>query len=62
MPLRCTRKPKGPKRLYWLQGASHVDLYNKDQYVGPAVAELTEFFTIQLGQLELDEPTLLARV
>ena len=29
-----------PKRLQWIDGASHVDLYDKDEYVTTAVAEL----------------------
>jgi fermentation-respiration switch protein FrsA (DUF1100 family) len=33
-----------PKQLHWIDGASHVDLYDKDEYVTPAVAELTGFF------------------
>ncbi|QUQ63703.1 alpha/beta hydrolase [Kutzneria sp. CA-103260] len=31
-----------PKRLHWIDGASHVDLY--DRYVEPAAAELAGFF------------------
>ncbi|QIQ06582.1 alpha/beta hydrolase [Streptomyces liangshanensis] len=38
-----------PKRLHWIDGASHVDLYDKDKYVTPAVAELTAFFRKRLG-------------
>ncbi|MFR0357646.1 alpha/beta hydrolase [Streptomyces sediminimaris] len=33
-----------PKQLHWIDGASHVDLYDKAQYVEPAVEKLTEFF------------------
>jgi len=33
-----------PKRLHWIEGASHVDLYDDRRYVDPAVAELTRFF------------------
>jgi fermentation-respiration switch protein FrsA (DUF1100 family) len=39
-----------PKRLRWIDGATHVDLYDKPEYVTPAVAELTEFFTAGLGR------------
>lgn len=33
-----------PKELFWIEGASHVDLYDKKQYVMPAVAKLTDFY------------------
>ncbi|MEU4657838.1 alpha/beta hydrolase [Streptomyces sp. NPDC023723] len=33
-----------PKELVVIDGATHIDLYDKDEYVTPAVAELTEFF------------------
>lgn len=33
----------------WIDGASHNDLYGKDQYVGPAVTRLTGFFTGNLA-------------
>ncbi|MFF3377230.1 hypothetical protein ACFYXF_30280 [Streptomyces sp. NPDC002680] len=29
------------KQLFWLDGASHFDLYGKDEYVSPARAKLT---------------------
>jgi len=35
-----------PKRLQWIDGASHVDLY--DKYVDPAAAELAGFFGSEL--------------
>jgi fermentation-respiration switch protein FrsA (DUF1100 family) len=50
-----------PKRLHWIDGASHVDLYDKDEYVSQAVAELTIFFETHLRKVELDESTLLTR-
>ncbi|MEU9399657.1 alpha/beta hydrolase [Streptomyces sp. NPDC048242] len=31
-------------KLFVVEGATHVDLYDKDEYVTPAVAELTGFF------------------
>lgn len=37
-----------PKELVWIDGASHVDLYDKDEYVSPAVAKLSDFFTRSL--------------
>jgi fermentation-respiration switch protein FrsA (DUF1100 family) len=33
-----------PKELCWIDGATHIDLYDKDEYVTPAVAKPTEFF------------------
>jgi uncharacterized protein len=39
-----------PKRLQWIDGASHVDLYDKAQHVGPAVDELTAFYGAHLGR------------
>lgn len=37
-----------PKRLRWIEGASHVDLYDREQHVGPAVDELAAFFAARL--------------
>lgn len=37
-----------PKELFWIEGATHVALYDKDEYVAPAVAKLTEFFRSHL--------------
>lgn len=42
-------KAQQPKRLHWIEGASHVDLYDKDEYVTPAVAQLTAFYAAGLG-------------
>ncbi|GAA1307605.1 hypothetical protein Psi02_45760 [Planotetraspora silvatica] len=39
----------GPKQIHWIDGASHNDLYDKKQYVDPAVETLTGFFTENLG-------------
>jgi hypothetical protein len=33
-----------------LDGASHVDLYDNERYVGPAAEKLTAFFTESLGK------------
>lgn len=35
---------KEPKEVYSIQGASHVDLYDKPQFVKEATAKLNEFF------------------
>jgi fermentation-respiration switch protein FrsA (DUF1100 family) len=37
-------RAKEPKELFWIEGASHVDLYDKEQYVTPAVAKLADFY------------------
>jgi hypothetical protein len=31
------RQAGEPRELFWIDGASHVDLYDKDEYVSPAV-------------------------
>lgn len=33
-----------PKTFVWIDGASHVDLYDKEQYVMPAIERLVPFF------------------
>lgn len=38
----------GPKELYLIKGATHVDLYDKEPYVSEAVAKLSEFFSNNL--------------
>ncbi|WP_323174421.1 alpha/beta hydrolase [Natrialba sp. PRR66] len=35
--------------LFTIEGATHVDLYDRDKYVTPAVDKLTEFFDQHLG-------------
>lgn len=37
-------KAKDPKELYIIKGATHFDLYDKDEYVTPAVEKLADFF------------------
>ncbi|MFE9767014.1 alpha/beta hydrolase [Streptomyces sp. NPDC005808] len=50
MSVEAFQSARGPKELHWIDGASHVDLYDKEQYVGPAIAELTDFFRAQLAE------------
>lgn len=38
-----------PKELFWIEGATHVDLYDKPQYVTPVAAKLTDFFRSNLA-------------
>ena len=42
-------KAREPKELYWIEGATHVDLYDKQEYVPTAVAKLTDFFATHLS-------------
>jgi fermentation-respiration switch protein FrsA (DUF1100 family) len=49
MSIQAFQNATGPKELHWVDGASHNDLYYKDQYVGPAVTKLTGFFTKNLA-------------
>jgi fermentation-respiration switch protein FrsA (DUF1100 family) len=44
MSVEALRKARGPKRLLWIEGATHNDLYDRDEYVTPAVAELTAYY------------------
>jgi fermentation-respiration switch protein FrsA (DUF1100 family) len=44
------RKAKEPKELHLIEGASHMDLYDRPQFVTPAVAKLTAFFGSHLRQ------------
>ena len=37
-------KAQEPKELFVVDGATHIDMYDKPQFVTPAVAKLTEFF------------------
>ncbi|MCK0472813.1 alpha/beta hydrolase [Halalkalibacter sp. APA_J-10(15)] len=34
----------GPKELFWVEGATHVAMYDIPEYVGQAVPKLTDFF------------------
>ena len=33
-----------PKELPVIEGATHIDLYDRPQFVTPAIEELTEFY------------------
>jgi hypothetical protein len=52
MSIEAFQKAVGPREVHWIDGASHVDLYDKEQYVAPAVDKLTGFFTENLGKPE----------
>ncbi|MDE6239616.1 MAG: alpha/beta hydrolase, partial [Muribaculaceae bacterium] len=34
----------GPKELYLVKGATHVDMYDKEPFVSEAVVKLADFF------------------
>ncbi|MGW6741302.1 alpha/beta hydrolase [Streptomyces sp. NPDC055025] len=44
MSVDAFQKALGPKEFHWIEGAVHTDLYDKAEYVTPAVAKLTDFF------------------
>lgn len=48
MSVEAFQRAYGPKELVWIEGASHVDLYDKDEYVTPAVEKLSGFFDAHL--------------
>ena len=50
MAVEAFQNARSPKELQWIDGASHVDLYDKEQYVGPAVSKLTDFFGTHLAK------------
>ncbi|TFB02679.1 Uncharacterized protein CCMA1212_005323 [Trichoderma ghanense] len=43
------RRAKEPKELFWVEGATHVGLYDKPEYVTPAVARLIAYFQQHLA-------------
>lgn len=49
MSVEAFQKAYGTKELAWIEGASHVDLYDKDAYVTPAVEKLADFFGAHLA-------------
>lgn len=49
MGIDAFQRHTGPKRLVWVDGASHVDLYDKREYVDPAVKEISAFFATNLA-------------
>jgi fermentation-respiration switch protein FrsA (DUF1100 family) len=44
MSVEAFQQASCPKELHWIDGASHTDLYDKDQYVAPIIAKLAEFY------------------
>lgn len=50
MAIEAHQAGTGPKELHRIPGASHVDLYDKREYIDPAVEKLTDYFTTNLGK------------
>jgi uncharacterized protein len=50
MSLEAFQNARGPKELHWIDGATHNDLYDKEQYVAPTIAKLTEFYAANLAE------------
>lgn len=50
MAVEAHQRATGPKELHWIKGASHVDLYDKREYIDPAVDKLTDFFSASLDK------------
>jgi uncharacterized protein len=38
-----------PKEIMWLDTSNHIDLYDNDKYVGPAIDEIVEWFIAYLS-------------
>jgi fermentation-respiration switch protein FrsA (DUF1100 family) len=53
MSVEAFQSAKGSKELHWIEGASHVDLYDRDRYVTPTIAKLTEFYGANLAELAI---------
>jgi hypothetical protein len=43
-------KAKEPRGLYLIEGATHIDMYDREKYVGPAVEKLGGFFMQYLSK------------
>ncbi|MFE7330338.1 alpha/beta hydrolase [Streptomyces sp. NPDC057565] len=48
MAVEAHQRATGPKEIHWIKGASHVDLYDKKEYIDPAIDKLTDFYTTYL--------------
>jgi len=48
MSIDAFQRAVGPKQFLWIEDASHNDLYDKKQYVDPAVERLSTFFAEHL--------------
>ncbi|MEU0530479.1 alpha/beta hydrolase [Amycolatopsis tolypomycina] len=50
MGLEAHRRATGPAEVHWIKGAGHVDLYDKREYIDPAVEKLSEYFAVSLAK------------
>ncbi|CUU55024.1 hypothetical protein Ga0074812_104105 [Parafrankia irregularis] len=50
MGLEAHRRATGPAEIHWIRGASHVDLYDKREYIDLAVDRLADYFTTNLNK------------
>ncbi|WP_420036477.1 alpha/beta hydrolase [Streptomyces sp. cg28] len=50
MAVDVHQRATGPKELHWIEGASHVDLYDKKEHVDAAVDRLTDFYGRTLAE------------
>lgn len=48
MAVDVHQRAKSFAELYWIEGASHVDLYDKKEYLDVAVDKLADFYTANL--------------
>ena len=55
MSVNAYQRAREPKELYWIEGASHIDLYDKDEYVEPAIARLGGFYAASLAATAVDK-------
>ncbi|MFF1611132.1 alpha/beta hydrolase [Amycolatopsis sp. NPDC058278] len=44
MAVEVHQRAAGPMELHWIEGASHVDLYDKKEYIDSAVEKLAAYF------------------
>ncbi|KDN18418.1 alpha/beta hydrolase [Amycolatopsis rifamycinica] len=49
MAVEVHQRAGAPKELHWIEGASHVDLYDRKEYIDPAVEKLAGFFGTALS-------------
>lgn len=47
---------RGPKEIEWLDTSNHIDLYDRPQFVEPAVERAAEFFARHLASAEVAAP------
>ncbi|WP_435122530.1 alpha/beta hydrolase [Amycolatopsis thermoflava] len=49
MAVEAFQEARGPKELHWIEGATHVDLYDREPHVTAAVEKLTGFYRTHLA-------------